>query len=84
MVGPLDLAPHHYYLQHMYHVYLMHRGQNQGVTFPPPFNSIVLSALTKFEQNATLVPPQFSTELNKNGCANHMESSSSHVASSGL
>ena len=33
MVGPWPLAPHHDYLQYMYHVYLMHRGQNQGVTF---------------------------------------------------
>ena len=45
MVGPLPLAPYHDYLQYMYHAYLMHRGQNQGVTFPSPFNSTVLSAL---------------------------------------
>ena len=45
MAGPLPSAPHHDYLQDMYHVYLMHRGQNWGVTFPSPFNSIVLSAL---------------------------------------
>ena len=45
MVGPFPLAPHHDYLQYIYHVYLMHRGQNWGVTFPSPFNSIVLSAL---------------------------------------
>ena len=62
----------------------MQWGQNRGVTFPSPFNSTVLSAFSKFEQNATLVSPQCSTELNKNGCANHMASSSSHVASSGL
>ena len=30
MVGPLDLAPHHDSLQYMYHVYLMHQGQNWG------------------------------------------------------
>ena len=35
MVGPFPLAPHHDYLQYMYHVYLMHRGQNQGVTINP-------------------------------------------------
>ena len=28
MVGPLPLALHHDYLQHMYHIYLMYRGQN--------------------------------------------------------
>ena len=45
MVGPWPLAPHHDYLQciYIYHVYLMHRGQNWGVTFPSPFNSTVLS-----------------------------------------
>ena len=32
MVGALPLALHHDYLQYMYHVYLMHRGQNRGVT----------------------------------------------------
>ena len=26
MVGPLPLAPHHDYLQYMYHVYLMQTG----------------------------------------------------------
>ena len=83
MVGPLPLALHHDYLQYRYHVYLMHQGQNQGVTFPSPFNSTILNAFTKFEQNATLVSPQCSTELNKNGFANHMASSSSHVASLG-
>ena len=51
MVGPWPLAPHHDYLQciyiyiYIYHVYLMHRGQNRGVTFPSPLNSTVLSAL---------------------------------------
>ena len=49
MVGPWPLAPHHDYLQciyiYIYHVYLMHRGQNRGVTFPSPFNSTVLSAV---------------------------------------
>ena len=28
IVGPFPLAPHHDYLQYMYHVYLMHRGEN--------------------------------------------------------
>ena len=36
MVGSWPLAPHHDYLQciyiYIYHVYLMHRGQNRGVT----------------------------------------------------
>ena len=45
MVGPFPLAPYHDYLQHMYHVYLMHQGQNRGVTFPSPFNSTVHGAL---------------------------------------
>ena len=45
MVGPLPLAPHHDYLQYMYHIYLMQMGQNHGVTFPSPFNSTVLGAL---------------------------------------
>ena len=82
MVGPWPLDPHHDYLQYIHHIHLMKWGQNHGVTFPSPFNSIVLSAL-KIEQNATLVLPQCSAELNKNGCANRMASSSSHVASSG-
>ena len=43
MVGIFPLAPHHDYLQYMYHVYLMR--QNRGVIFPSPFNSTVLSAL---------------------------------------
>ena len=34
MVGPWPLSPHHDYLQYKYHVYLMHRGQNRGVTAP--------------------------------------------------
>ena len=45
MVGPLPLSPHHDYLQYMYHVYLMHWGQKQGVTFPSSFNTTGLSAL---------------------------------------
>ena len=45
MVGIFRLAPHHDYLQYLYHIYLMHQGQNQGVTFRSPFNSTVLSAL---------------------------------------
>ena len=49
MVGPWPLAPHHDYLQgiyiYIYRVYLLHQGQNRGVTFPSPFNNIVLSAL---------------------------------------
>ena len=49
---------------------------------PPP--SIALSSvLYKIWTNATLVSPQCSVELNKNGCANHMAPSNSHVASSG-
>ena len=79
MVGPWPLAPHHDYLQYIHHIQLMQRGQNRGVTFPSPFNSTVLSAL----QNATQVFPRCSVELNKNGCANRMASSNSHVASSG-
>ena len=45
MAGILPLAPHHDSLQIIHHVRLMQRGQNQGVTFPSPFNSTVLSAL---------------------------------------
>ena len=30
MVGPLPLAPHHDYLQYMYHVYLMQAGLKPG------------------------------------------------------
>ena len=45
MVGLLPLAPYHDQLQYIHHVHLMQRGQNRGVTFPSPFNSIVLSAL---------------------------------------
>ena len=30
MVGPFPLAPHHYYLQHMYHVYLTQTGSKPG------------------------------------------------------
>ena len=83
MVGPWPLAPHHDHLQYIRHVHLMQRGQKRGVTFPSPFNSTVLNAY-KIEQNATLVSPQCSEKLNKNGCANCMASSSSHVASLGL
>ena len=50
---------------------------------PPPLIALS-SVLYKIEQNATLASPQRSTELNKNGCANRMASSSSHVASSGM
>ena len=60
----------------------MQQGQNQGVTFASPFNNIVLSAY-KIEPNATLTSPQCSADLNKNGCANRMASSSFHVASLG-
>ena len=65
MVGPWPLAPHHDHLQYIHHVHLMQRVQNQGVTFPSPFNSTILSAY-KIEQNATLVLPQCSAKLNKN------------------
>ena len=54
-----------------------------GVLHSPPPSIALSSVLYKIEQNATLVSPQCSTELNKNGCANRMASSSSHVASSG-
>ena len=30
MVGPFPLAPHHDYLQHMYHVYLMQMVSKMG------------------------------------------------------
>ena len=30
MVGPLPLAPHHDYLQYMYHVYVMQTGSKPG------------------------------------------------------
>ena len=82
MVGPWPLAPHHDHLQYIHHIHLMQRGQNWGVTFPAAFNSTVLSAY-KIEQNATLASRQCSADLNKNGCANCMASSSSYVASSG-
>ena len=36
MVGPLPLAPHHDYLQYMYHVYLMQMGSKLGCYIPPP------------------------------------------------
>ena len=82
MVGPWPLALHHNHLEYIHHVHLMQWGQNRGVTFPSPFNSTVLSAYN-IEQNDTLVSPQCSAKLNKNGCVNRMASSSSHVASSG-
>ena len=45
VVGLLPLAPHHNSSQYIHHVHLMQQGQNQGVTFPSPFNSTTLSAL---------------------------------------
>ena len=46
MVGLFPLDPHHdYYNIYLYHVFLIHRVQNWGVTFLSPFNSTVLSAL---------------------------------------
>ena len=45
MVGPWPLALHHDYLQYIHHINLMQHGKKWGVTFPYPFNSIVLSAL---------------------------------------
>ena len=57
-------------------------GVKTGVLHSPPHLIALSSVLYKIEQNATLVPPQCSIELNKNGCSNHMASFSSHVASS--
>ena len=36
MVGPFPLAPHHDYLQYMYHVYLMQEGLKLGYYIPLP------------------------------------------------
>ena len=52
MVGPLPLAPHHDYLQYMYHVYLMHRGQNQGVII---FNFLKLSSAIILDPTWSLI-----------------------------
>ena len=79
MVGPLHLAPHDDYLQYMSHA----NGVKTGVLHSPPPSIALSLVLWKIGQNATLVSPQCSVELKKNGCANRMESSSSHVASSG-
>ena len=50
MVGIFALAPHHDSLRYIHHVHLMQWGQNQGVTFPSPFNSIVLSDLQNLKK----------------------------------
>ena len=46
MVGPLHLALHHDYLQYtdIYHVYLIHRGQNRDVTVGlcSPMNILIM------------------------------------------
>ena len=44
MVGPWPLAPHHDHLIYTSCTFNA-TGQNRGITFPSPFNSIVLSAL---------------------------------------
>ena len=53
MVGPLPLAPHHDYLQYMYHA----NGVKIRVLHSPPPSIALSSVLYKIEQNATLVPP---------------------------
>ena len=84
MVGPWPLDPHQDYLQHMYAMYFNASKVKTGVLHSPPPSIALSLVLYKSEQNATLVLPQCSVELNKNGCANCMASyRGSHVASSG-
>ena len=82
-MGPLPLAPDHDYLQYAYHIYINANGVKTSLLHSPPPLIGLSSVLYKIEQNATLVSPQCSAKLNKNGCANRMTSSNSHVASSG-
>ena len=64
------------------HTFNANKVKTEVLHSPPPLIALS-SVLYKIEQNATLVPPQCSMELNKNGCANRTTSSSSHVASLG-
>ena len=50
MVGIFPLAPHHDYLQYMYHVYLMQTGLKTGVLHFPPPSTTLSSVLYKIEQ----------------------------------
>ena len=50
MVGLFPLAPHHDYLQYMYHVYLMQTGSKSGCYIPLPCNSTVLGALQNLKK----------------------------------
>ena len=84
MVGPLPWSPHHDQIKIFTSCVIQYHGVKIGVLHSPPPSTTLSLVLIKTEQNVTLVLHQCSAKLNKNGCANHMASSGSHVVVSGL